>query len=547
LPYASRHDYSVVGEFCDEGVAGDEFEKRSGFQQLLKAAQRGEFGIILVDEPSRLSRQDPIDFIVKVVEPLRKAGVLVDTVSAGPLDYESLAGIILSVVHADKASGETKNLSRRVLTGLLNKALAGSWTGGIVPYALRRVRGEDGKSILILGDEEEVRVVRWIFDRIANHSWTCRMVCAELHKRGVLPPRGNGHGRHKKEALWNPSTIQRMIRNRKYVGDMTWNSIHQGKHSEYVGGNVIQGPRKGKRGGRHGKDDIVLVENRIEPLINRDTFRRAAEALGSNKASTSPKKPGEGRHLFTHMLVCGHCGSYMVGGTYANGTKVYVCSSYDRHGKARCTRNTVREEVLRDLLVGAIRRQYLNPDRLDDLEREMRRQLEEDRSSGEADTIRRRLDEIDGDLDQAGVNMARAKSQAALDGIETAVRNWREEKDRLTKRLGDLKDSDVRIEEVIGEAKRQLWQLRESIQSADPSLVRSVLREIVVKVELFFRIRQAGRLTRCELERGIVLSMMRASPGRASQIRTPVTLVAVGFHGPANSLGAPGLRSNRSW
>jgi DNA invertase Pin-like site-specific DNA recombinase len=110
VPYARQNGYELVGEYADAGIAGDELARRGGFQKLLRDAAAGKFTTILVDEPSRLSRQDPIDFIVKVVDPLRKAGVAVDTVVSGPLDYESLAralGVSCEplVVPADKPRG----------------------------------------------------------------------------------------------------------------------------------------------------------------------------------------------------------------------------------------------------------------------------------------------------------------------------------------------------------------------------------------------------------------------------------------------------------
>jgi DNA invertase Pin-like site-specific DNA recombinase len=146
VPYARQKGYELVAEYQDEGIAGDEFARRGGFQRLLKDAAAGKFATILVDEPSRLSRQDPIEFIVKIVDPLRRAGVAVDTVASGPLDYESLAGVILSVVHADKSSGESKALSRRVLTGLLERAKLGRQAPAITPYGFRAERDPWGSA-----------------------------------------------------------------------------------------------------------------------------------------------------------------------------------------------------------------------------------------------------------------------------------------------------------------------------------------------------------------------------------------------------------------
>src|SRR5262249_29674321 len=81
--YAAARRYRVVAEYVDEGVAGDVFGRRSGFQKLLAAAARHEFDVILVDEPSRLSRQNPIELIETVIAPLRRADVKIDTVSKG--------------------------------------------------------------------------------------------------------------------------------------------------------------------------------------------------------------------------------------------------------------------------------------------------------------------------------------------------------------------------------------------------------------------------------------------------------------------------------
>src|SRR5215510_12363865 len=80
LPFVQKGDngqprYYLVNEYKDEAIAGDVFERRSDFQRLLKDAKAGLFSVIVTDEWSRLSRQDPVDFNYYVVKPLRDAGV----------------------------------------------------------------------------------------------------------------------------------------------------------------------------------------------------------------------------------------------------------------------------------------------------------------------------------------------------------------------------------------------------------------------------------------------------------------------------------------
>jgi hypothetical protein len=159
---------------------------------------------------------------------------------------------------------------------------------------------------------------------------------------------------------------------------------------------------------------------------------------------------------------------------------------------------------LRDLLIRALRRDYLNPDKLAELEAEMHRQLTVARESGEAETIGRRLAEIEKDIEQAKVNMARARSQDALDDIAQTVAEWKKERTQLSARLEEIEKGDQQIGEVIEEARKQLWHLVEALDSADPSLVRATLQEVVSKVELHFSAHPAGKLTRSQFERGII-------------------------------------------
>jgi DNA invertase Pin-like site-specific DNA recombinase len=495
--YAARQGYDLAHEYADEGIAGDEFDRRTDFLRMLKAAAAGGFAVIVVDEPSRLSRQDPIDFIVKVVEPLRRAGVKVDTASNGLLDYQSLAGLILSVVKADQSSGESKNMSRRVLTRLIAKALSGAWQG-IVPYGYR-ARGHGKDRRLVEGPEEEVRVVRWVYEAVGRRGMTLGEVCAELAARGVPPPRGNGVGANKARGacgLWSPSTLRRLVRRRTYCGDLVWNNATQAKHYEVKGGQVVATVgRDGKRWRRHGGEDLIVVPDVIPPLVDRDTWRLAQEALGRNRTMTSPKKPGERRHLFTHLLVCGSCGGHMVGGTKKDGRRYYICSTYQRHRNAGCHANTVREDVILDRLVEVLQREYLDPARLEELRVEMKAQLRGLLDAGEAARLRKLARKLSGQVERGNRNLALLPADR-LPGVVAQIRAWEQERDKALARLDDLGRGEARIAEALAAAERHLWRLRDGLLGGDPQLVKSVIREAVAKVELRFEHDRRGKLVR---------------------------------------------------
>src|SRR5262245_33121596 len=92
--YARTRGYAITREYTDLGISGWK-DDRPGFRQLLADATAGKFDIILVDEPSRLSRSDPLALIATTIYPLQQAGVSVEAVSTGPVAWDDLAGLIL--------------------------------------------------------------------------------------------------------------------------------------------------------------------------------------------------------------------------------------------------------------------------------------------------------------------------------------------------------------------------------------------------------------------------------------------------------------------
>src|SRR5262245_36406163 len=74
-PELTTLGYAPCGVYEEPGIPGDEFARRPALQRLLRDAQAGHFDVIVVDELSRLSRQNVVDFISTVVKPLKDAGV----------------------------------------------------------------------------------------------------------------------------------------------------------------------------------------------------------------------------------------------------------------------------------------------------------------------------------------------------------------------------------------------------------------------------------------------------------------------------------------
>jgi site-specific DNA recombinase len=497
LPYCERKGYQVAGEYEDLGIAGDEFDKRSGFRRMLRDATAGKFDVIVSDEPSRLSRQDVIDFIATVVKPLKEAGVKLDTASDGPIGWDDLAQLLMLTIRQDKSSGEAKSISRRTLGGMVKLAKEGALYVGIAPYGLRLVRTVDpdsGRVVdreLVFGPEEEVRTVRFIFEAVANRGWSLRRVCRELAERRVRPP-DKRRGRAKD--FWSPTAVRRILTNRKYVGDLEYNRLHSGKYSAWRGGKVEQHGAVNRKCRRNHADDVIVVPDAIPPLVDRDTFARAGAALAAAQKRTSPNADRD-RYLFTHLLTCGDCGAFLRGQP-VHGHKGYLCGSYKEYGSVACSRNTISEQALRRAIIGTVKDEILSPERLDEIEAEIVRRLDEERASGEADRLRARAAELAKDVAQGNVNLARLPADR-LAGVVAQVRAWEGERAGVLARLKELEDGGTEAKAILAEARRQLWRLREGLVNDDEEVQAAVVREVVSKAEVqFTHERTNGRKSR---------------------------------------------------
>jgi DNA invertase Pin-like site-specific DNA recombinase len=504
VPYVKQRGYHVVGEYRDEGIAGDVFERRAGFQQLLRDAKSGKFEVIVSDEPSRLSRQKIIKFIATVVDPLDEAGVTLDTVTDGPQGWDDVVDVIRLAIRQDKSSEEPKKLSHRVISRMIELAKEGRPLGGKAPYGLRWRLGSEvvgGREVqrplgLMPGDPREVQAVLLMFHLVGDRGFTLQMVSRELYERGIPNPRGG--------KFWNKTTIRAILGNRKYLGDMPWNGQTKGKYSRVVAGRVEGVRRKAKR--KSSPTDWVVVPDRHEAIIARDLFDRVQARIAANRKRTGPAGAAGG-HLLSGLLVCGSCGARMIGHG-PKGDRFYHCGSYHQQVRHACFYNRVRETGVLGAIVGKLQEVILNPENLERLRDEVRRQEEAERQErpGRQAELERQLKELAQKIQKATDRLLFVEADL-MPECATALRGLKEERDRLTAELEALRKpttARAEVEEVIQTVEQQMKRLREAVVESDPSLVRAVLQDMVSKVELHFEQVPRGKRTSSRFTRGVI-------------------------------------------
>src|SRR5262249_28604603 len=159
--------------------------------------------------------------------------------------------------------------------------------GGPIPLGYRL--GEDGH--LILGPEEEVELVRWIFQSYASGRLTTNGIARDLNRRGVPGPRG---GR------WSPRTVLSMLGSRNYLGCIVWGERRIGGYHRREKGFVVAREDKPAREQAQllrglkplpvelaGDEDCVVVPDSHPAVIDRETFDACQRRREDNKKDRS--------------------------------------------------------------------------------------------------------------------------------------------------------------------------------------------------------------------------------------------------------------------
>ncbi len=325
-PYVEEREYKVVGVYADEGVAGDEFDKRKEFHRLLRDAAEGKFEMIVIDEFSRIGRMRPNDFIRKIAGPLGDAGICVDVVDSREivdLNSDDLLQNIKLLLDGHKSLQEVVTLSRRVAGGMLNYAKSGQWVGGPAPYGYRIeriiVEGRKRPLPLLKIDPPKDDIVREIYSLYATGQ-SCRSIAKLLTQRGAEAPRFNH--RKRGDGVWSYRAVRKILSNPVYKGALAWNRSSVAKYHHLKRGEAVKFdvPRTGGNRPRlkNDKDSVSLKENAGHPAIVTKAIWDAVQRILAERESkrgvrAGHKSPSAEKFVFSGLCSCGVCGYSMCG------------------------------------------------------------------------------------------------------------------------------------------------------------------------------------------------------------------------------------------
>jgi len=334
-------NWKLVDIYADE-ESGTRVYKRENFLRMIKDCEDGKIDLILAKSISRFARNtlDSLRFLRK----LESLGVVIIFTKEGINTSDKSGELMISVMSAI-AQQESASISQNVQLGLRYHFQEGKLCGGV--HNLLGYERTPEASLRIVFDEAET--VRRIF-RMYIDGYSMRHIAQTLNNEHV--PGKNGKPRN-----WNPSAIQYILTNEKYMGDLMLQKYYT---VDFLTKKVK--PNKGEL-------PRYYVEDNHPPIVPKEVFLLVQEEIERRKDSSGHRMALSGR------CTCGYCSAgyrRMGSGRYT----YWRCGAKLAHQYQAdaCEGEGIREAELQELIVSAFN---LLPFERDELV-SMRRQINEE-------------------------------------------------------------------------------------------------------------------------------------------------------------------------
>ena len=338
--YAKDNHFINTKFFVDDGYSGTSFT-RPAFVEMMELAEQGHIRTIIVKDHSRLGRNRLIvgqlleeDFVRLNIRYI----AIMDNIDTdkGLNDFLPIQDWF-NEMHA-------KNTSQKVRTVFKNKGNSGIPLTVNVPYGYKKDPLDKTKWVI---DEPAAKIVRRIYD-LCIQGYGTHQICNILKQEKVPTPKEYKaiHGLcnyHISEVkyCWQDRSIYDILFRQEYIGDTV---NFKGTTKSFKDKSKIYFP----------KEQWKIFKNTHEPIIDKETWN-TVQRIRENRQR--PTKIGK-INIFSGHLFCKDCGSklyYCTSRSYTENRHFYRCSKYKNTSSKSCTSHTIREHILKELVLENIK------------------------------------------------------------------------------------------------------------------------------------------------------------------------------------------------
>ncbi len=232
--YGEARCMEIVRTYSDAARSGLNLEGRDGLRELLRDVESGraDYTDILVYDVSRWGRFQDADESAYYEYICKRANIRVHYCAEQFENDGSLSSSLLKTIKRTMAGEYSRELSVKVFAGQCRLIELGFRQGGPAGYGLRRQlvdRDRNPKGLLLVGEhksiqtdrvilvpgpEDEIAVVKEVYDRFTRDRRTEREIALWLNTRGLLTDLARP---------WTRSTVHQLLTNPKYAGANVYN------------------------------------------------------------------------------------------------------------------------------------------------------------------------------------------------------------------------------------------------------------------------------------------------------------------------------------
>lgn len=317
-----------VDLYVEEGISGTSLKKRPAFNEMISKAKAGEYQLIVVREVCRFMRNARLT--LDLVDDLKKCGVEVYFVNDGIWTFNQDDYFKLTIM-AQYAEQESRKVSERVFSGQAtarsNGVLFGN--GNILGY--KHIKGKKSCDSTYEIDEEQAETVRVIFD-LCIKGYGIKKIKRYLVDNGYKTAEGNIN--------WHDSTIQRILRNTTYMGEVT--------HFQ----SVTEDPLTHERV-KVDKEKYIRKKGNFPAIIDAALWQTAQEAIDkrtNHEFKKENKKSMNGvvvnKDVICRKMRCGCGRRFKKDIDFRNNASTYRCYQVVEDGSQK--ERSIRSAVLED-------------------------------------------------------------------------------------------------------------------------------------------------------------------------------------------------------
>ncbi|MGN0436977.1 MAG: recombinase family protein [Lachnospiraceae bacterium] len=356
LDFSSKQEDILVKDiYVDDGFSGTTFN-RPDFKRMISDIEKQVINCVIVKDLSRFGR-DYIDSGKYLERFFPQNEIRFISISDGIDSNRNEYDMMLPIRNIFNEQ-YARDISKKIHYTIETKQNDGEYIGAFPCYGYNKDPNNKNKLVI---DDYSAQIVRRIFNLFLE-GYGKQKIARLLNDEGILPPtlykqtKGssyqNGHIRNGKSVTWSYSTINCILHNEMYIGNMV-----QGKHKQNVG-------MKKKS---VDKEKWIVVKNTHEAIIDETTWNKSQDLL---KRHTRELDLTTKQHIFAGFIRCGDCDNAMSKITYMKAGKTYprfCCGNYKRNGTNYCTSHFISFDILERIVLDDLKKIIQSISDLDEL------------------------------------------------------------------------------------------------------------------------------------------------------------------------------------